>query len=62
MVQVMLILMTNILYFYSSPFKRMCAVPNMDPFCSSTGSCLLVVIIIIIIIIMVIVMMGINKD
>lgn len=45
----------------SISFKRMCAVPNMDPLCSSSGSCLLVVIIIIIII-MVIVIMGIIKD
>jgi len=53
----------NILYFYSSSFKRMFAVPNMDAFCSSSMSCLLVVIIIIIIIIiMVVVMMGIEKD
>jgi len=54
--------MINILYYYSSSFKRMFAVPNMDVFCSSSMSCLLVVVIIIIIIIMVMVMMGVEKD
>jgi hypothetical protein len=36
MAQVMLLLMINILYFYSSSFKCMCAVPNMDAFCNSS--------------------------
>ena len=29
----------NLLYFYSSTFRSMCAVPNMTVFCSSLTSC-----------------------
>jgi len=29
----------NLLYFYISTFRRMCAVPNMAIFCSSLTSC-----------------------
>jgi len=31
----------NLLYFYISTFRRMCAVPNMAVFCSSLTSCFL---------------------
>ena len=31
--------MLNVLYFYISTFRSMCAVPNMAVFCSSLSSC-----------------------
>ena len=31
--------MLNLLYFYTSTFRSMCAVPNMAVFCSSFTSC-----------------------
>jgi hypothetical protein len=38
-IHVMLFPMLNILYFYISTFRSMCAVPNMAVFCSSLVSC-----------------------
>jgi hypothetical protein len=39
MVHVMLFPMLNVLYFYISTFRSMCAVPNIAVFCSSSISC-----------------------
>ena len=39
MVLISLISMLNLLYFYISTFRSMCAVPNMAVFCSSLPSC-----------------------
>jgi len=36
---VLLVSVLNLLYFYISTFRSMCAVPNMDVFCSSFTSC-----------------------
>jgi len=56
MVLVSLVPVFNLLYFYISTFRSMCAVPNMAVFCSSLTSyfpgMLLIIIIIIIIIIL----------
>ena len=38
MVLISLLSMLNLLYFYSSTFRSMCAVPNMAIFCSSLTS------------------------
>ena len=35
-----LVPLLNLLYFYISTFRSMCAVPNMALFCSSLTSCL----------------------
>jgi len=55
MVLISLVPVLNLLYFYISTFRSMCAVPNMAVHCSSLISCfpgmLLIIIIIIIIII-----------
>jgi len=39
MVLVSLVTVLNLLYFYISTFRSMCAVPNMAVFCSSLTSC-----------------------
>ena len=39
MLLISLIPVLNLLYFYSSTFQNMCAVPNMAVFCSSLTSC-----------------------
>ena len=39
MVLILLVSMLNLLYFYISTFRIMCAVPNMVVFCSSLTSC-----------------------
>ena len=39
MVIISLDLVFNLLYFYISTFRSMCAVPNMAVFCSSLTSC-----------------------
>ena len=39
MVLISLVSVLNLLYFYISTFRRMCAVPNMVAFCSSLTSC-----------------------
>ena len=39
MVLISLVLLLNLLYFYISTFRSMCAVPNMAVFCSSLTSC-----------------------
>ena len=39
MVLISLIPVLNLLYFYISTFRSMCAVPNMAAFCSSLTSC-----------------------
>ena len=39
MVLISLISVLNLLYFYISTFRSMCAVPNMAVFCSSLTSC-----------------------
>ena len=39
MVLVSLVSVLNLLYFYISTFRSMCAVPNMAVFCSSFTSC-----------------------
>ena len=39
MVLISLVSMLNLLYFYISTFRSMCAVPNMAVFCSSFTSC-----------------------
>ena len=39
MVLVSLVSVLNLLYFYISTFRSMCAVPNMAVFCSSLTSC-----------------------
>ena len=39
MVLISLVSVLNILYFYISTFRSMCAVPNMAVFCSSFTSC-----------------------
>ena len=39
MVLLSLVSMLNLLYFYISTFRSMCAVPNMAVFCSSLTSC-----------------------
>ena len=53
MVLISLVSVLNLLHFYISTFRSMCAVPNMAVFCSSLTSCfpgmLLTLIIIIII-------------
>ena len=51
MVLISLLAVLNLLYFYISTFRRMCAVPSMAVFCSSLTSWFPVIIIIIIIII-----------
>ena len=38
-VLISLLSVLNLLYFYISTFRSMCAVPNMDVFCSSLTSC-----------------------
>ena len=57
MVLISLVSVLNLLYFYISTFRSMCAVPNMAVFCSSFTSCfpgmLLMYFIIIIIIIII---------
>jgi len=39
MLHVMLFRMLNVLYFYMSTFRSMCAVPNMSVLCNSLTSC-----------------------
>ena len=39
MVLISLVPVLNLLYFYISTFRRMCAVPNMAVLCSSLTSC-----------------------
>ena len=39
MVLISLVSVLNLLYFYISTFRSMCAVPNMAVFCSSWTSC-----------------------
>jgi len=39
MVLISLVSVLNLLYFYISTFRRMCAVPNMAVFCSFVTSC-----------------------
>ena len=39
MVLISLVSLLNLLYFYISTFRSMCAVPNMAVFCSSLTSC-----------------------
>ena len=39
MVLISLVCVLNVLYFYISTFRSMCAVPNMAVFCSSLTSC-----------------------
>ena len=39
MVLILLVPLLNLLYFYISTFRSMCAAPNMDIFCSSLTSC-----------------------
>jgi len=39
MVIISLVSVLNLLYFYISTFRNMCAVPNMAVFCSSLTSC-----------------------
>jgi len=39
MVLISLVSILNLLYFYVSTFRSMCAVPNMAVFCSSLTSC-----------------------
>jgi len=39
MVLISLVSVLNLLYFYISTFRIMCAVPNMAVFCSSLTSC-----------------------
>ena len=39
MVLISLVPVLNLLYFYSSTFRSMCAVPNVAVFCSSLTSC-----------------------
>ena len=39
MVLISLVSVLNLLYFYNSTFRSMCAVPNMAVFCSSLTSC-----------------------
>ena len=39
MVLIPLVSVFNLLYFYISTFRSMCAVPNMAVFCSSFTSC-----------------------
>jgi len=38
-VLISLVPVLNLLYFYISTFRSMCAVPNMAVFCSSLTSC-----------------------
>ena len=38
-VLISLVSVLNLLYFYISTFRSMCAVPNMAVFCSSLTSC-----------------------
>jgi len=38
-VLISLVSVLNLLYFYISTFRSMCAVPNMDVFCNSLTSC-----------------------
>jgi len=39
MVFISLVTVLNLLYFYTSTFRSMCAVPNMAVFCSSLTTC-----------------------
>ena len=39
MALISLVSVSNALYFYISIFRSMCAVPNMDVFCTSFTSC-----------------------
>jgi len=39
MVLISIVSVLNLLYFYISTFRSMCAVPNMAVFCSSLTSC-----------------------
>ena len=56
MVLISLVSVLNLLYFYISTFRSVCAVPNMAVFCGSLTSCFpgMVTVIIIIIIIIII--------
>ena len=54
MVLISLVSVLNLLYFYISIFRSMCAVPNMAVFCSSLTSCFPCMFIIIVIIIIII--------
>ena len=47
MVLISLVSVLNLLYFYISTFRSMCAVPNMAVFCSSLTSWFIIIIIII---------------
>ena len=49
MVLISLVSVLNLLYFYISTFRSMCAVPNMAVFCSSLTSCFIMYVCIIII-------------
>ena len=46
MVFISLLSVLNLLYFYISTFRSMCAVPNMAVFCSSLTSFIIIIIII----------------
>ena len=45
MVLISLVSVLNLLYFYISTFRSMCAVPNMAVFCSSLTSFIIIIII-----------------
>jgi len=60
MVLISLVSVLNLLYFYISTFRSVCAVPNMAVFCSSLTSCFPGIIIIIIIIIIIVVVALLN--
>ena len=54
MVLISLLAVLNLLYFYISTFRSMCAVPNMAVFCSSLMMMIIIIIIVIIVIIIII--------
>ena len=47
MVLISLLAVLNLLYFYITTFRSMCAVPNMAVFCSSLTSWFIIIIVII---------------
>jgi len=54
-VLISLVSVLNLLYFYISTFRSVCAVPNMAVFCRSLTSCFPDIVIVIIIIIIIII-------
>jgi len=61
MVLISLVAVLNLLHFYISTFRSMCAVPNMAVFCSSLTSCFPGMLLTFIIVIIIIIIQYINS-